>query len=90
MKFVTISQSLVLMDQGFNFLLKEFKSRRLSIIAGDRALGGNSLHRRRGIFFHPGAIMRGGGFRAVGVEWGGKGVSTPHPSAPLSTRHHRA
>ena len=30
-----------------------------------------------------------GGFRTAWVELGGKGISTTHPSAPLSTRHHK-
>jgi len=42
-----------------------------------------------GILFHPGVVRGGGGFRAVGVDCGGKGVSTPPHSAPLSIRHER-
>ena len=54
-----------------------------------RGVRDNCLDRRRGIFFHPGIRRRGGGFRVAGVEWGGKRVSTPSPSAPLSIRYQR-
>jgi len=70
-------------------LLEGFKSGRLSIIGGDRGLGATSLARRRGIMFHPGIIRKCGGFRSGAVEWVGKGVSTPPPTAPLCTRHQR-
>jgi len=86
-EFITISPRPFLIEEGVDFLLEGFKSGMLSIIARDRGLGGIRLHRRRGIFFHPGVICRGGGFRAAGVESGGMRVSTPPHSAHLSTRH---
>ena len=72
-EFVTISQRLVLIDKGGDFLLEGFKRCRLSIIGRDRSLGSNSLGRGRGIFFHPGVITRGGGFRAAGLNGGARG-----------------
>jgi len=61
-----------------------FKGGRFTIMGRMRAVGDNCLDRRRGIFFHPGIVRRGGTFSAAGVELGGKGVSTPPLSAPLS------
>jgi len=55
----------------------------------DRGLGGNSLDRRRGVFFYPGVHRRVWGFRAAGLEWGSKRVSSAPPSFPLSIRHQR-
>jgi len=86
---VTISKGFVLIDEGLAFVLERFKGGRFAIMGRMRCVGDNCLDRRWGIFFHPGVIRRGGGFRAAGVEWGGKGVSTPPPSAPLSVRHLR-
>jgi len=86
---VTISLGFVLIDEGIGFVLERFKGGRFSIMGRKRAIGEDCLDRRRRIFLHPGVIRRGGGFRAAGVEWGGKGVSTPPPSAPLSIRHQR-
>ena len=74
---VTISQGFVLIDEGISFVLERFKGGRFNMMGRMRGVGDNCLDRRRGIFFHPGVIRRGGGFRAAGVEWGGKGVSTP-------------
>jgi len=62
-EFVTISQRLVLIGDGSDFLLEGLKSCRLSIIGGDRGFSGNSLDRRRGIFFFPGIVKRGGGLQ---------------------------
>jgi len=70
-------------------MLERFKGGRFAIMGRMRGVGDKCLDRRRGIFFHPGVVRRGGGFRAVLVEWRGKGVSTRPPSAPLSIRHQR-
>jgi len=55
-EFVTISQRIVQIDEGIDFLLEGFKSGRLSIIGGDIGLGGTSLDRRMEIFFYPGVV----------------------------------
>jgi len=86
---VAISQRFVLIDEGVGFFLEGFKHGMLAIMSRDRVLGGNSLDRRRGVFFHPGVHMGVGGFRAVGLEWGSKRVSSAPPSSPLSIRHQR-
>jgi len=86
---VTISQGFVLIDEGSGFVLERFKGGRFAIMGRMRDVGDNCLDRRRGIFFHPGIIRRCGGFRVVRVEWGGKGVPTLPPCAPLSIRHQR-
>ena len=67
---VAISQRFVLIYEAVGFFLERFKGGRLAIMSRDRGLGGDSLDRRRGVFFHP-SVHRGvGGFRAAGVEWG--------------------
>jgi len=86
---VAISQRYILIDEGFGFFLEGFKGGRLTIMSRDRGLGGNSLHRRSGVFFHPGVHRGVGGFRATGLEWGSKRVSSASPSSPLSIRHQR-
>ena len=86
---VTISQGFVLIDDGIGFVLERFKGGRFTIMGRIRGVEDNSLDRRKGIFFHPDIVRGGGGFRATGVEWGGKVLSTPPPSAPLAIRHQR-
>ena len=86
---VTISQGFVLIDESIGFVLERFKGGRFTIMGRMRGVGDTCLDRRRRIFFNPGVIRRGGGIRVAGVEWGGKEVSTPPPSAPLSIRHQR-
>jgi len=86
---VTICEGFVLIDEGIGFVLERLQGGRFAIMGRMRGVRDNCLDRRRGIFFHPGVIRRGGGFRVVGVEWGGKGISTPPLSAPLSIRHQR-
>ena len=81
---VTMSQGFVLIDEGHGFVLERFKGGRFTIMEGIRGVGDNCLDRRRGIFFHPGIVRRGEGFRVAGVECGSKGVSTPPPAASLS------
>ena len=65
---VTISQGFVLIDEGIGFVLERFKGGRFPIMGRMRGVGDNSLDRRRGIFFHPGVVRRGVGFRVAGVE----------------------
>jgi len=86
---IAISQRFVLIDQGFGFFLEGFKGGMLAIMSRDRGLGGNSLDRRRGVFFHPGVHRGVGGFRAVGLEWGSKRVASAPPASPLSIRYQR-
>ena len=86
---VTISQGFVLIDEDSGFVLERFKGSRFAIMVRMRDMGDNCLDRRRGIFFYPDIVRRDGGFTAVRVECGGKGVSTPPPSAPLSIRYQR-
>jgi len=86
---VTISPGFVLIDEGSCFVLDRLKGGRFAIMGRMRGVGDNYLDRRRGIFVHPGIVRRGGGFRSAGVKCGGKGVSTPPPSVPLSMRHQR-
>jgi len=77
------------MDEGVGFFLEEFKGCMLAIMSRDRGLGGNSLDRRRGVFFHAGVHRGVVTFRAAWLEWGSKRVSSPPPSSPLSIRHQR-
>jgi len=86
---VAISQIFVLIDEGVGFFLEGFKGGMLAIISRDRGLGGNSLDRRRGVFFHPGVHRGVGDFRAAGLEWGSKRGSSAPPCSPLSIRHQR-
>jgi len=86
---VAISQRFVLIYKGVGFFLEEFKGCMLAIMSRDRGLGGYSLDRRRGVFFHPGVHRAVGGFRAAWLEWGSKRVSSALPSSPLSIRHQR-
>jgi len=67
---VAISQRFVLIDEGVGFFLEGFKGGMLAIMSRDRGLGGNSLDRRRGVFFHPGVHRGVGGFRAGGGRMG--------------------
>jgi len=67
---VAISERFVLIDEGVGFFLEGFKCRILAIMSRDRGLGGNSLDRCRGVFFHPGVHRGVGGFRAAGLELG--------------------
>ena len=86
---VAISQRFVLIDEGVGFFLEGFKGGMLAIMSRDRGLGGNCLDRRRGVFFYH-RVHRGvGGFRAPGLEWGSKRVSSVPPSSPLFIRHYR-
>jgi len=80
---VTISEGFVLIDEGNGFVLERFKGCRVAIMGRKRDEGDYYLDRRRRMFFHPGVVRRGEGFRLAGVEWGGKGDSTPPPSLPL-------
>jgi len=84
---VAISQRFVLIDKAGGFFLEGFKGGMLAIMSRDRGLGGKSLDRRRGVFFHPGVDRGVGGFRPAGLEWGSKRVSSAPPSSPLSIRH---
>jgi len=86
---VPISQRFVLIDGGVGFFLEGFKGGMLGIMSRDRGLGGNSLDRRRGDFFHPGVHRGVGGFRVAGLQWDSKRVSSGPPSSPLSIRHQR-
>ena len=74
---VTISQGFVLIDAGIGFFLERFKSCGFAIMGRMRGMGDNCLVRRRGIFFHPGIVRRGVGFRAVGVSRGARGFPQP-------------
>jgi len=65
---VTIGQGFVLIEEGIGFVLERFKGGRFAIMGRMRGVGDNCLDRRRGFFFHPGVIRRGGGFKAAGVE----------------------
>ena len=84
---VAISQRFVQIDEGVGFFLEGFKGGMLAIRSRDRGLGGNSLDRRRGVFFHPGVHRGVGGFRAAGLKWGSKRVSSAPPSSPFSIIH---
>jgi len=86
---VASSQRFVLIDEGVGFFLEGFKGGMLTIMSRDRGLGGNSLDRRRGVFFYPGVHRGVGGFRVAGLEWSSKRVSSAPPSSPLSIRHQR-
>jgi len=87
---VAISQRFVLIDEDVSFFLEGFKGGMLTIMSRDRGLGGNSLDRRRQVFFFLPGVHRGvGGFRAAGLEWGSKRVSSAPLSSPLSIRHQR-
>ena len=86
---VAISQRFVPIDKGAGFFMEGFKGGMLAIMSIDRGLGGNSLDRRRGVFFHPGVHRGVGGFRAAGLQWGSKTVYSALPSSPLSIRHER-
>jgi len=74
---VTINQGCVMIDEGIHFVLKRFLGGRFAIMGRMTGVGDNRLDRRRGIFFHPGLVRRGGGFRAAGVEWGARGFPPP-------------
>jgi len=74
---VAISQRFVLIDEGVGFFLEGFKGGMLGIMSRDRGLGGNSLDRRRGVFFHPGVHRGVGGFRTAGCN----GVARGFPLA---------
>jgi len=86
---VPISQRFVLIDKDVGFFLERFKGGMLTIMSRDRGLGGNSLDRRRGVFFHPGVHRGVRGFRVAGLQWGSKRVSSAPPSSPLFIRHQR-
>jgi len=86
---VAISQRFSLIDEGVGFFLEGIKGGMLTIMSRDTGLGGNSLDRRRGVFFYPGVHRGVGGFRAAGLEWGSKRVSSAPPSSPLPIRHQR-
>jgi len=84
---VAFSQRFVLIDEGVGFFLEGFKGGMLAIMSRERGFGGNSLDRRRGVFFHPGVHRGVGGFRVAELEWGSKRVASAPPSSPLSIRH---
>jgi len=78
---VAMSQGLVLIDEGIGFFLQGFKGGRLAIMGREKSLSIDSLHKRRGVFSHPGVFRRREGFRAAGLKWGSKRV----PFAPTSS-----
>jgi len=81
--FLTISQGFVLIDKGIGFVLERFKGGILAIMGRMKCVGDNYLDMTRGIFFHPGLIRRGGGFRIAVLNGGARGFPPPLPQ-PLS------
>jgi len=79
---VSIRQRLVLIDEGVGSFWDGFKGRMLAIMSSHRGLGGNSRDRRTGVFFHRVVDWGVGGFRAAGLGWGSKRVSSAPPASP--------